>query len=55
VVLGQPREKKVGDPISMEKSWVWWYTPVIPAMEDHGSGQHGKKQDRIFKKAFHPH
>jgi hypothetical protein len=36
----------------MEKSWMWWYTPVIPATqgsvkyEDHGSG---KKWDAISK------
>jgi hypothetical protein len=24
--------KKVCDPISMEKSWMLWYMPVIPVM-----------------------
>jgi hypothetical protein len=28
---GQAGGKKVlKDPISMEKSWAWWYVPVIP-------------------------
>jgi hypothetical protein len=27
-----PSKKVLGTPISIEKSWVWWCTPVIPAM-----------------------
>jgi hypothetical protein len=31
-VPSKPRQKSLGDPISMEKSWAWWYTSVIPEM-----------------------
>jgi hypothetical protein len=43
------------NPISMEKSWAWWYVPVIPATaggikyKDHGPGHSGKKRDPISK------
>jgi hypothetical protein len=43
-VLGQPKQKGLQDPISMEKSWTWWCVLVIPATvgsikyEDRNSG-----------------
>jgi hypothetical protein len=30
-VPGEPQQKVGETPISMEKSWAWWCTPVIPA------------------------
>jgi hypothetical protein len=46
---GQPRQKNFRDTISTEKIWVWWCTPVIPAMaesiksEDRSPGPLGHK------------
>jgi hypothetical protein len=27
-------EKSLQDPISINKSWVWWHTSVIPAVQE---------------------
>jgi hypothetical protein len=27
------KQKSSQDPIAMEKSWLWWYVPVIPVVE----------------------
>jgi hypothetical protein len=32
MVPGQPWKKCLADLISTEESWMFWYTPVIPAM-----------------------
>jgi hypothetical protein len=29
-IPGQPGKKNLQDPISIEKSWVWWHAAVIP-------------------------
>jgi hypothetical protein len=28
----ETKKKYSQDPISMEKSWAWWYVPIIPAV-----------------------
>jgi hypothetical protein len=43
MVPSHPGQKSSGDPISMEKSWVWWCASVIPAMVESSSGQPGQK------------
>jgi hypothetical protein len=32
IVTDQLGQKSLREPVSMEKSWVWWRTPVIPVM-----------------------
>jgi hypothetical protein len=32
IVLDQPSQKSLGDLISPEKSWEWWYMLIISAM-----------------------
>jgi hypothetical protein len=49
MVPGQLGQKSLEDPISTEKSWAWWYIPVIPAMEDLGSGWPGQKAGPYLK------
>jgi hypothetical protein len=47
MVPGQVGQRNFRDPISIEKSWVWWCAPVIIEMivsikkEDCGPGQPG--------------
>jgi hypothetical protein len=54
-VPGWPRQKGLQDPISLEKSWVWWHVPVIPAITVNLNrkiavqASLGKKQDLISK------
>jgi hypothetical protein len=49
MVLGHPRQKKSSkDLISVEKHWMWWCTPDIPAIvrspkQDCGSSWPGEK------------
>jgi hypothetical protein len=54
VVQGQPRQKNLGDPIPMEKSWAWWYIPIISVTVGNLEGPQsrpavGKKRDPIQK------
>jgi hypothetical protein len=34
VAQGHLRQKGSWDPISTNKSWAWWWTPVIPAVQE---------------------